>query len=58
VQRLAGALGVQVVDEVDDAAVVLEARREALAALVGEVDLETPGEEAISRKRCSSTVRS
>ena len=45
VQPLAGALAVQVLDEVDDAAVVLETRLEALAALVPEVDLEALGEE-------------
>ena len=45
VQRLARALAVQVLDEVDDAALVLEARLEALAALVGEVDLEAPRQE-------------
>ena len=45
VQRLARALAVQVLDEVDDAAVVLEARLEALAALVAEADLEAPREE-------------
>ena len=44
-QRLARALAVQVLDEVDDAAVVLEARLEALAALVPEVDLEALREE-------------
>ena len=42
VERLARALRVQVLDEVDDAALVLEARLEALAALVAEVDLEAP----------------
>ena len=45
VQRLARALAVQVVDEVDDAAVVLEAGLEALPALVGEVDPQALGEE-------------
>ena len=45
VQRLARALAVQVLDEVDDAAVVLEARLEALAALVAEVDLQALREE-------------
>src|SRR5215216_2910104 len=46
VQRLARALAVQVLHEVDDAAVVLERRLEALgAALVAEADLEAPGEE-------------
>src|SRR4051812_5409947 len=44
-QRLARALAVQVADEVDDAALVLEARLEALAALVAEVDLQALREE-------------
>ena len=44
-QRLAGSLRVQVLDEVDDAPLVLEGRLEALAALVAERDLEAPGEE-------------
>ncbi len=45
VQRLPRALRVQVVDEVDDAAVVLEGGREALAPLVAEVDAQALGEE-------------
>jgi hypothetical protein len=45
VQRLARALAVQVFDEVDDAAVVLEGRLEALAPLVAEVDLQALREE-------------
>ncbi len=45
VQRLARALPVQVVHEVDDAAVVLEAGLEALAALVGEGDPQALREE-------------
>ena len=45
VERRARALAVQVLHEVDDAAVVLEGRLEALAALVAEADLEAPGEE-------------
>ena len=40
VQRRAGALAVEVVDEVDDAAVVLERDLKALAALVAEVDAQ------------------
>jgi hypothetical protein len=44
-QGRAGALAVQVLDEVDDAAVVLEGGLEALAALVSEGDLEALREE-------------
>ena len=46
VERLAGALAVQVLDEVDDPAVVLEGGLEALgAALVAEADLQALGQE-------------
>src|SRR5919112_5644612 len=45
VQGRARALAVQVLHEVDDAAVVLEGRLEALAALVAEADLEPLREE-------------
>src|SRR5256885_6229347 len=45
VDRVARALRVDVLDEVDDAAVVLEAGVEGLAALVPEVDPQTAGEE-------------
>ena len=45
VQGVARALGVEVLDEVDDAAVVLEADLVALAALVAEVDPQAAREE-------------
>ena len=45
VDRVLGALRVDVLDEVDDAAVVLEAGLEALAALVDERDPQALGEE-------------
>src|SRR5205085_6485498 len=45
VQRGARALGVKVLDKVDDAAVVLERVIDALAALVGELDAQAAGEE-------------
>ena len=58
VQRLAGALAVQVLDEVDDAALVLEVRLEASPRSSAKSIFRPLVRKAISRKRCSSVSRS